>query len=316
MKITTAKELAEACKQAAKNKTLYVMGCFGAPMNEKNKARYIRSYGYNSLPDRAEKIRSATEDTFGFDCVCLIKGLLWGWSGDSAQVYGGAGYKSNGVPDIGTEAIIGVCSRVSEDFTELRVGELLWMPGHVGIYIGDGLAVESTPSWADGVQITACNSDKQGYPRRDWKKHGCLPYVLYEDKPQPVPEPTPEPQIYRIRRRWEDGYVGQLGAYAVLDNAIRACPEGYSVYNSAGEAVFTREIPAPVAPWEPKEGDTVYFHGNLHYSSANAISGKTCRQGQAKITRIVSGKRHPYHLRRTGSSGPYGWVDRDAFAKE
>ena len=312
MKITTAKELAAACKQVSQYKTIYVMGCFGAPMNERNQARYIRSYSYNSQPDRAEKILSATEDTFGFDCVCLIKGLLWGWSGDPAQVYAGAVYKSNGVPDIGTEAIIGACSHVSEDFSQLREGELLWMPGHVGIYIGNGLAVESTPAWADGVQITACNADKTGYPRRNWKKHGWLPYVSYEEKSAP----EPEPQIYRIRRRWEDGYVGQLGAYAVLENAIRACPEGYCVFNNAGEAVFTREVPAPVAPWEPKEGELVYFHGNTHYSSANAALGKACGQGQARITRIVPGKRHPYHLRRTGVSGPYGWVDRDAFEKE
>ena len=316
MKITTGKELAAACKKAAQQKTLYVMGCFGAPMNERNQARYIRSYGYNSQPERAGKILAATEDTFGFDCVCLIKGLRWGWSGDPSQVYGGADYKSNGVPDIGTEAIIGVCSHVSEDFSELREGELLWMPGHVGIYIGDGLAVESTPVWKDGVQITACNGDQQGYPRRDWKKHGWLPYVSYEETPQPVSKPAPEPQIYRIRRRWEDGYTGQLGAYAVLDNAIRACPEGYCVFNNEGEALFRREVPAPAEPWEPKEGDLVYFHGNTHYSSANAVAGKACTQAKARITRIVPGKRHPYHLRRTGVSGPYGWVDRDTFDKE
>lgn len=316
MKITTGKELAAACKQATKYKTLYVMGCFGAPMNERNQARYIRSYAYNSQSDRAEKILAATDDTFGFDCVCLIKGLLWGWSGDADQVYGGAAYKSNGVPDIGTEAIITACSHVSEDFSQLREGELLWMPGHVGIYIGDGLAVESTPIWADGVQITACNADKQGYPRRDWKKHGRLPYVSYEESPQPIPEPAPEPQIYRVRRRWEDGYVGQLGAYAVLENAICACPEGYCVFNNKGEAVFKREIPVPEEPWEPKEGDLVYFYSNTHYSSANAVAGKACTQGKARITRIAPGKRHPYHLRRTGVSGPYGWVDRDSFDRE
>ena len=41
MAIKTATELAEKCKEVAKKyKTLYVLGCFGAPMNDKNKERY------------------------------------------------------------------------------------------------------------------------------------------------------------------------------------------------------------------------------------------------------------------------------------
>lgn len=56
----------------------------------------------------------------------------------------------------------------------------MWLPGHIGIYIGEGLAVESSPKWADGVQITACNCSKAGYHRRNWEKHGKLPYVTYD----------------------------------------------------------------------------------------------------------------------------------------
>ena len=38
MSIKTATELAAKCKEVAQNhKTLYVLGCFGAPMNERNK---------------------------------------------------------------------------------------------------------------------------------------------------------------------------------------------------------------------------------------------------------------------------------------
>ena len=53
------------------------------------------------------------------------------------------------------------------------------MSGHIGIYIGDGLAVECTPSWKNCVQVTACNCTKSGYDRRNWTKHGRLPYVSY-----------------------------------------------------------------------------------------------------------------------------------------
>ena len=48
------------------------------------------------------------------------------------------------------------------------------------MYIGDGLAVECTPSWKNCVQITACNRDVAGYNRRNWTKHGKLPYITYE----------------------------------------------------------------------------------------------------------------------------------------
>ena len=46
--------------------------------------------------------------------------------------------------------------------------------------------------------------------------------------------------LYRIRRTWEDA-AGQLGAYASLERAIAACPEGYSVFDQKGKAVFTRK---------------------------------------------------------------------------
>ena len=144
--IKTNIELATAAKNVATNyKTLYVMGCFGAPMTEKNKTRWINNYSYNSRSDRKPKIQAASSDTFGFDCVCFIKGLLWGWDGDTNHVYGGAEYKSNGVPDIDADQMIKVCTGVSTDFSNIEVGEMVWMPGHCGIYIGDGKAVESTP---------------------------------------------------------------------------------------------------------------------------------------------------------------------------
>ena len=181
--IKTGEELATACLNVAKNyKTLYVMGCFGAPMAASNKARYIQATSYNQKADRKAKINAASADTFGFDCVCLIKGLFWGWTGDTGKIYGGATYTSNGVPDIGTEQIIKVCKDVSANFSSIAVGELLWMQGHVGIYIGDGLAVECTPAWKGCVQVTAVHNigKKSGYNGRTWTKHGKLPYVTYE----------------------------------------------------------------------------------------------------------------------------------------
>lgn len=179
-KITTGKELAAAALNVANSyKTLYVMGCFGAPMTAANKKRYTKNNPYNTAADRTRMINAASADTFGFDCVCLIKGLLWGWSGDGSKTYGGAKYAVNGVPDIGADTMITKCSGVSTDFSKVEVGEAVWCKGHIGIYIGGGLAVECTPKWKNCVQVTACNCTKSGYNRRNWTKHGKLTYVTY-----------------------------------------------------------------------------------------------------------------------------------------
>lgn len=173
-------------KDIAKNyKTLYVMGCFGAPMTADNKKRYTKNHSYNRKAARTDMINAASSDTFGFDCVCLIKGVLWGWNGNKKKKYGGAVYEDNDVPDIGADKMITRCKDLSTDFSKIEIGEAVWMKGHIGVYIGDGLAVESSPKWENGVQITACNCDKAGYNRRDWTKHGKLPYIEYEVKAAP-----------------------------------------------------------------------------------------------------------------------------------
>ena len=169
---------------AASMKTLYVMGAFGAPLNDKNKARYKKNNSYNKQEARQKKIDAATADTFAFDCVGLIKGILWGWDANVAKIYGGAKYKSNGVPDTNVDGMLKKCSGISTDFTNILPGEYLWTNGHCGIYIGEGLAIESTPIWKDGVQITACNYPKQGYHLRKWQKHGMLPYIDYNIAPE------------------------------------------------------------------------------------------------------------------------------------
>lgn len=187
--IKTGKELAAAAESVAKNyKTIYVMGCFGWPMTSSMKARAKKEQSYNRKADRAAKIDAAGAKTFGFDCVNLIKALLWGWAGDASKNYGGASYGSNNVSDINDSQMIKVCSGVSADFSSIQVGEVVWMEGHIGVYIGNGLAVEATPSWKDGVQITAVHNigKKSGYNGRSWTKHGKLPYVSYPAEAKPA----------------------------------------------------------------------------------------------------------------------------------
>ena len=186
--------LAESCK------TLYVKGCFGAPMNDKNKKRYSgpTALAYNQR--RAAMINAASADTFGFDCVCLIKGILWGWNADVNKQYGGAVYKSNGVPDVGADGIVNYLQHVSTDFANIIPGEVVWMSGHVGVYVGNGKVIECTPKWTNNVQYS--NLGNLGYKTghyRIWTKHGKLPWVDYNsssNSEKPVNEAPTQSQAY------------------------------------------------------------------------------------------------------------------------
>lgn len=193
--IMKASDFVAKLKDIATNyKTLYVMGCFGAPMTTANKKRYIDHHPYNKQASRVKLINAASADTFGFDCVCLIKGVLWGWSGDKSKIYGGAKYATKGVPDVNADMMINLCSEVSTNFSKIEVGEAVWTNGHIGVYIGNGLAVECTPAWKNKVQITACNCSKPGYNTRKWKKHGKLPYIDYTVASE-APAKTPKPKL-------------------------------------------------------------------------------------------------------------------------
>lgn len=46
--------------------------------------------------------------------------------------------------------------------------------------------------------------------------------------------------LYRVRKTWTDS-KSQVGAYAVLDNAKKNCPAGYSVYDEAGKVIYTNK---------------------------------------------------------------------------
>ena len=110
--------------------------------------------------------------------------------GDSGLIISALGSRKghgnrNDVPDIDANVLFRLCRNVSSDFSEIQVGELVWSEGHVGLYVGDGLAVESTPLWKNGVQFTACNCDREDYPRHDWSKHGKFPLIGYA---QPIPK--------------------------------------------------------------------------------------------------------------------------------
>lgn len=176
--VMTSTEFIQKIKEVTEYKTLYIKGCFGAPMNASNKKRYTENTSYNK--NRAWIIEAATSDTFGFDCVNMIKGVLWGWVGDKSKTYGGAKYCSNDVPDINADTMITVCNNTSSNFDTIVPGEVVWMAGHIGVYVGNGKVVECTPKWDNCVQYSnLANIGCKDGRSRTWTKHGKLPWIDY-----------------------------------------------------------------------------------------------------------------------------------------
>ena len=125
---------------------------------------------------------------WNWDCICLIKGILWGWKNDKNKPRGGgAVYASNGVPDIGENTMINQCKDASTDFTNIKKGEMVWLDGHAGVYVGDGNVIEATAGWNTfkviksqiGPNGERTYNGKTG--SANWQKHGFLPYVDYTE---------------------------------------------------------------------------------------------------------------------------------------
>lgn len=177
------KDFVKIAKSIAENyKTAYVWGAFGLVANASNMQRMINQYSKNNK--YLAKAKLIYGNGYFFDCVGLIKSILWGWCGNASKTYGGAIYASNGVPDVSANQMINYCKDISTDFKNIEPGEVVWLPGHIGIYIGSGKVVEATPDWSGGVQISDISASgkrtKNGSGSACWTKHGKLPYITYE----------------------------------------------------------------------------------------------------------------------------------------
>lgn len=114
-------------------------------------------------------------------------------------------------------------------------------------------------------------------------------------------------------------YEACSGPYATKEEAesvaTKMREQGY--YGVSVREITPDEPVAPNEPevWNPSVGDVVRFTDSKQYSSSDSDTVRGAVAGLAKITAIAPGKKHPYHLVRTGSTGPWGWVDAGTFTK-
>ena len=135
-------------------KTIYGMGMPGMPITDANIREKVNQDKLKPAnkrwwtPAREARVREYIgKGYWGHDCICLAKTVGWGWHGDYSKRLGGAKYLSNNVPDWGANHTNKMGIDRSTDFSKIEIGHYDWMDGHIGFYIGNGLAIEASPKW-------------------------------------------------------------------------------------------------------------------------------------------------------------------------
>lgn len=177
----TAKGLAEFAEHALNEPTIYMWGGMMNSITEDFVNRNIRQWASRYKPERIKFIRSKIGKAYGCDCCGLIKAYYFG------------GYntpKYDAKKDINTAGMFSVAYEKGPICTiPEEPGIIVYMPGHVGVYIGGGKVIECTLGYyGDGVVKTNLN-------RRKWTHWLKLPYIEYEKCPPKTPD-----RYYTVQR--------------------------------------------------------------------------------------------------------------------
>lgn len=170
-------EFVTKLNQLSATETVYALGCFGQRLTKNLISQKAKQLPKWYTQKRQQALAEKTDkQVFAFDCVGMIKGILWGFDYSLTRANGGAKYISNNVPDLSADQMIKQCN-ASSDFTEyIEIGEVVWLSGHIGVYAGNNIVIECTPKWKNCVQKTQLTD-------RAWKKHGKLPWISYGKQP-------------------------------------------------------------------------------------------------------------------------------------
>lgn len=169
-------DLAQWAIEAQKTGWGYVWGTYGHVLTRSYYEAKLAQYP-EGVGNYADFILANWLGKRTADCVGLIKGYCW-FDPEAQSI----GYAVNGMPDIATEQMIEWCDEKGSIDTIPEIpGLLLWMNGHVGIYIGNGLAIEAMGTRYGVVQTqVAC---------RGWLKWGKIPCIEYIEEVEET-EPT------------------------------------------------------------------------------------------------------------------------------
>ena len=188
MSVKTAKGLVDYCKAQLGNPYWY--GTFGNMSSPSLLATKRRQY-----PGYYEQSRYKVKFTNQYnkrvhDCVGLIKGYLWSETPTSTPKY-------NSSQDVSANGMLGKCRKRGRISSIPNVpGTLVFMKGHVGVYIGDGYVIE-----ARGHDYGVVRTKLSSRPWTDW---GMCPWIDYSvnsgTKPTTTTTPTNKPSVIYFKK--------------------------------------------------------------------------------------------------------------------
>lgn len=143
----------------------YWYGTFGqkasASLHSNRKKTYPKMYTATDFPGQyGQKVH---------DCVGLIKGYFWTKDADSTEY----DYQSNGMKDVSADMLYNLAKQKGTNMNEMpRIpGVAVFMPGHVGVFVGGCDVIEARGHSYGVVKTKLCN--------RSWKKWAFIPGLEY-----------------------------------------------------------------------------------------------------------------------------------------
>ena len=162
----TARGLASWAEMAWDNRWGYVWGTFGDVLDEDLLEYKLEQFG-QKVQEHESVIRKKWMDRRTVDCAGLIKSYCWYDPGANQIRYGGGD-----MPDVGTDGFYDLAPEKGPiDTLPETPGLLVYAPGHIGVYVGGGWAVEAI-SHAGGVVKTRVAD-------RTWTHWLQCPYIQY-----------------------------------------------------------------------------------------------------------------------------------------
>ena len=202
-----------------------------------------------------------------------------------------ASYAVNGVPDIGADTMITKCKGVSTNFSNVEVGEALWCSGHIGVYIGGGLAVECSPplktmcrsrqlkTWGQRAGITPAHGRSMANFRTS---NTTMPPPVQPDKPD----------------------TGAGAGGAIKAGSVVRVKQGAKTHTGGGLASFVYERDHVVSELNGDRAVITYGGGNrgrrARFRSCSCRWKRRGRHNQGRKRRARKAGREDLHRRRAG----------------